>query len=398
MLRCFVCVILLLAGCLWAQSKEQAKAPATEPAPQSAQNEDFRPIISRFPLQPDSVVTLDQFDGRVPSQTKCDSDGNVYGGFAAGPASSITRISADKNQPVTFSLSAVPDLAAPNAPSPVLSEFAVGTDGSVYFLILIRKQDSNSGGASGSSRRMDPSNFEYRVVSFNSDGKYHSQFKLDQGLAPNRIAVFSSGDLMLAGSEPDPEDEDTRIPFAGVFDSSGRFMKEIEMPRDLRSPDGPQSQPAAGGWNRRGSFAVRGNAQGANDGNVYLLPNAAGAPVYVLSPGGEIVRTIKLESSANERLGMSVAAGRLISWSQHVDNRRPQRLSSPPPSGQAASPPAVGADDSLFRIFNLQSGELAAEYTASPDLGTFACYSSGEFTFLRLDQAHHLQVVTASPH
>ena len=166
------------------------------------------------------------------------------------------------------------------------------------------------------------------------------------------------------------------------------------MPRDLRSPDGNQDQSASS----RGSWAWRNstrNAQGANDGNVYLLPNAAGAPVYVLSPGGEIVRTIKLESVANDRLGMSVAAGRLISWSQHVEPRRLQRVNSPPPTDQTAT---VASNDSLFRIFNIQTGELAAEYSASPDLGTFACYSSGDFTFLRLDQAHHLQLVTASPH
>lgn len=391
--------ILLLSVLGWAQTKDPAKAPASGAPAESAEAAAFRPIISRLNLQSDSVVRLDQFNGRVPSQTKCDPEGNVYGAFAAGSANSITRISTDGSQPTTFSLSAVPDLSAPNSSPPTIAEFAVGTDGSVYLLILMKLPDPTSAVPSPSPRRLDPSNFEYRVVSFNSDGKYHSQFKLDQGLAPNRMAVFSSGDLMLAGTEPDPEDDDTRIPFAGVFDSSGRFMKDISMPRDLRSPDSSQSQPApAAGWNRRGSFAVRGNAQGANDGNVYLLPNAAGAPVYVLSPGGEIVRTIKLESSANDRLGMSVAAGRLISWSQHVDNRRIQRVTSSPSSGQAASPPAAGADDSLFRIFNLQSGELAAEYSASPDLGTFACYSSDGFTFLRLDQAHHLQVVTASPH
>lgn len=401
MLRSLASIAILLLSVLgWAQTKDPARAPASGAPVEAGEAAPFHPIISRLNLESDSVVTLDQFNGRVPSQTKCDPDGNVYGGFAAGSSNSITRISTDGRQPTTFSLSAVPDLGAPNSSPPTLAEFAVGTDGSVYLLILIKLQDSASAAASPSPRQLDPSNFEYRVVSFNSDGKYHSQFKLDKGLAPNRIAVFSSGDLMLAGTEPDPEDEDTRIPFAGVFDSSGRFMKDISMPRDLRSPDGSQGQPApaASGWNRRGSFAVRGNAQGANDGNVYLLPNAAGAPVYVLSPGGEIVRTIKLESAANDRLGMSVAAGRLISWSQHVDNRQIQRLTSPPPSGQAASPPAAGSNDSLFRMFNLQSGELAAEYGASADLGSFACYNSGSFTFLRLDQAHHLQVVTASPH
>jgi hypothetical protein len=401
MSRCLACIaVLLLVGSAWAQSKGPTKAPAGAPAPESAETAAFRPIISRFPLQADSVVTLDQFNGKVPSETKCDPDGNVYGAFAAGSANSITRISTDGSQPTSFSLSAVPDLGMQNTQNsspPTLAEFAIGTDGSVYLLVLMRRQDSGSSAASSSPRRMDPSNFEYRVISFNSDGKYHSQFKLDQGLAPNRIAVFSSGDLMLAGTEPDPEDDNTRIPFAGVFDSSGRFMKDISMPRDLRSPDGNQSQFAAAGgsWNRRGSFAVRGNAQGANDGNVYLLPNAAGAPVYVLSPGGEIVRTIKLESEANERLGMSVAAGRLISWCQHVETRRLQRVNSPPPPDQTPTP---ASNDSLFRIFNLQSGELAAEYNASPDLGTFACYSSGDFTFLRLDPAHHLQVVTASSH
>lgn len=377
--------VVLLSGLGWAQSaqsKEPAKAPAPGTAAASADAAAFSPIVVRFTLQADSVVTLDQFSGSVPSQTKCDPDGNVYGEFSTGSASALTRISADGSQPTSFPLSAVTDLGDPNSPPPALAEFAVGTDGSVYLLLRIKRQVSGDG----------PPSMEYRVVSFNSDGKYHSQFKLDEGLAPNRIAVFSSGDLMLAGSEPDPDDDDHRVPFAGVFDSGGRFMKEISMPRDLRSPEGGQNQSASGGgWARRDRFAVRGSAQGADDGNVYLLPNVAEAPVYVLSQGGEIVRTIKLESAADERLGMSVAAGRLLSWSQHVNSYRSRWVDSPGP----VSASTVGQGDSLFRIFNLQTGELAAEYSASADLGTFACYGSDGFVFLRQDQARHLQVVTA---
>lgn len=395
MLRSLAGIAVLLLSVLgWAQTKAPAKAPPSDLPAESAEATPFHPIVSRLDLQADSVVTLDQFNGTVPSQTKCDPDGNVYGGFAARSGNSITRISANGSQPTTFSLSAVPDPEITSDRLPIISEFAIGTDGSLYLLVLMKRQDSGSNAEPYRAKGMNPGRFEYRIITFNSDGKYHSQFKLDQGLAPNRIAVFSSGDLMLAGLEPDPGGGDHPVPFAGVFDSSGRFMKDISMPRDLRSPDGNQDRSVSS----RGSWAWRNssrNAQGANDGNVYLLPNAAGAPVYVLSPGGEIVRTIKLESAANERLGMSVAAGRLISWSQHVEPRRLQRVNSPPPTDQTAT---AASNDSLFRIFNIQTGELAAEYSASPDLGTFACYSPDGFTFVRLDPAHHLQVVTASPH
>ena len=383
--------VLLLSGLGWAQSgqpKDPAKPPAAGAAAESPEAAALTPIILRSTLQADSVVTLDQINGSVPSQTKCDPDGNVYGQFSTGSTSALTRISADGRQPTSFPLSAVADLGDQNSSPPAVAEFAVGTDGSVYLLLRTRHQDSGDG----------PPSMEYRVVSFNSDGKYHSQFKLDDGLVLNRMAVFSSGDLMLAGNEPDPDVplSDRRIPFAGVFDSSGRFMKEISMPRNLRSPDGSQNQSApSNNWTRRDRFAVRGSAQGADDGNVYLLPNVAGAPVYVLSQGGEIVRTIKLDSAADERLGMSVAAGRLISWAQHVDSSRFRRTAAPAPE-QAST---VASGDSLFRIFNLQTGELAAEYTASADLGTFACYSYDGFVFLRQDQAtRHLQVVTAGPH
>jgi hypothetical protein len=342
------------------------------------------------------VVTLDQFSGTVPSQTKCDPEGNIYGSFAAGSSNSITRVSADGTQPTAFSLSAVPDLVAQNSSPPTIVEFAVGTDGSVYLLIRMRRQNSSTD-VTPAEQRWDPRRWEYRVISFDPDGKYHSQFKLEEGLAPTRIAVFSSGDLMLAGSEPDPENERRSVPFAGVFDSSGRFMKEIWMPRDLRAPDGPQAEPSSNDGPRMHRFGLptRGNAQGADDGNVYLLPNTSGTPVYVLSPGGEIVRTINLQSAANERVGMSAARGLLVSWSQHVDSRRFQRVASAAPPNQATTP---GGGDSLFRIFNLQTGELAAEYSATAELGSFACYSSDRFTFMRLDQARHLQIVTASPH
>jgi len=383
--------VLLLSILGWAQSKEPVRLPGSDSSAESADAAAFLPVIVPLILQPKSVVTLDQFNGSLPSQTKCDADGNVYGAFAGRTANSITRISADGHQTTTFSLGAVPDPDITSDRLPFIAEFAIATDGDVYLLVLMKSQDSGSTTQPLSAKGIDPGRFEYRIIIFDSEGKYHSQFKLEQGLAPNHVAVFPSGKLMLAGLKPAPEGQHL-MPFAGVFDSRGRFIDDISMPSDLHSTGVNHGQPA---WSL-GSWAWRNptrEAQGADDGNVYLLPSAAGAPVYMLSPSGEIIRTIMLGSTANEPLGMSIAAGRLIYWSRNVEPRRLRHTSSDRPLDQAA---AAVSGDSLVRIFNLQTGELAAAYIAPAELGNFACYSSGDFTFLRLHQPGRFQVVRAS--
>ena len=51
----------------------------------------------------------------------------------------------------------------------------------------------------------------------------------------------------------------------------------------------------------------------------------------------------------------------------------------------------------MLRVFDAQSGEVVAEYTAPRKLGRFACYTPEVFTFLRRDDLGRVEILRTEP-
>ncbi len=347
--------LLLLFSCLCHAASAQSKdslPKAAAPAPDRV-----HPWIRRFTLEITGTVPVNQFGREVPQTTKCDLDGNLYAFLEPGRGD-VIRISADGTKFTTYSLADVPEMATEVGGASLAPEFTPGMDGELY--IIVRRSNRTTGKEVNNKPELD-----FRIVSFDNDGKYRSQFKLESRFWPTHIAVFSSGDLLLTGSKVlEVQDNSKPVAFAGIFNDRGQLIKEIPM------PEGVQYPPF--------KYVVAGTAQTARDGNVYVLYNTPHTPIYVLSPAAEIVKTVKLEEQDGEQLvGAKVAAGRLLGVYDQSNKEKPTDL--------------------VLRVFDAQTEQIVAEYAASRKFGQFACYTPEVFTFLRRDDLGRVEILRAEP-
>jgi hypothetical protein len=375
---------LLLVFWMWGAAAAQSR----EAAPRPAESLPAHPSIRRFTLEPTATLTVNQFGGGFPKRIKCDLEGNLYA-FLNPDRGDIIRISADGKKFTTYSLADVPEMTTKKDEEIFTPEFSPGMDGDLYVIV---NRFNHRAETEATKKNKDHPELDYRVISFDNDGKYHSQFKLEETrFGPTHIAVFPSGDLLLTGGLLVRSAADGPKPpmaFAGIFNDRGQLIKEIPMPKDVRFPRGTKVPrgPATNVFR----YMVAGTAQAASDGNIYVVYNLPRIPIYVFSAAGEIVKTIMLEEKKSERLmNVKVSAGRLVaafqsSYEAKADNNH-RREGIPPP------------DDPVLRVFDAHSGEVVAEYTAPRKLGQFACYTPEVFTFLRRDDLGRVEIVRTEP-
>ena len=109
-----------------------------------------------------------------------------------------------------------------------------------------------------------------------------------------KLAVFPSGQLLIAGSEFDKNHNAASWPFTGIFSVDGNLIREIKLEDDdtLREMavvgDARVASPVVPNQNRAVNFS---EIQMAADGNAYLMRWTNPAIIYAISPGGgEVVR------------------------------------------------------------------------------------------------------------
>ena len=116
-----------------------------------------------------------------------------------------------------------------------------------------------------------------------------------------------------------------------------------------------------------------------DDGNVYLMRRTSPATIYVISPSGELVRTVKIEPA---RHGWA-------SVDMQVSNERI--------AVEFSDCSAARCDGSVFAVANAVSGERLTDYTDEPRFGTLVCFAAApeRFTFLTVSKDNVLQVINA---
>lgn len=372
---------LLLVFWMWgiaaAQSKEAAPRPADPlPGPLS---------IHRFTLEPAATLTVNQFGGGLPEKIKCDLEGNLYA-FLNRERGDIIRISADGKNFITYSLAGVPEMTTKEDEEIFAPEFTPGIDGDLYVIV----NRFNHRAETEAIKENKKPELDSRVIIFDNDGKYHSQFKMEARFEATHIAIFPSGDLLLTGGmfRVKSTTEARSVAFAGIFNDRGQLIKEIPMPEDVRFPPGTKAPPKPA--TQVFSYLVAGTAQAASDGNIYVVYNMPRIPIYVFSPTGEIVKTVMLEGKKSERLlNVKVSAGRLVAAFQPFHKANADKKHR----REGVLPP----DDPVLRVFDAQTGEVVAEYTAPRKLGQFACYTPEMFTFLRRDDLGRVEILRTEP-
>jgi hypothetical protein len=271
---------------------------------------------------------------QVPIQ--CDARGNLYfQGYDSQNlnAAPVNRISADGSEVSQISLR-----DAPGFEEGAVYDFAVSLQGEVYFLAARKKE-------------------EFEVVRFSSNGKYESAFRVGTGISPVNLAVFSTGEILISGSQKAQyPGEREGTPLLALFDRFGRFLLELAIARDPL-PEFKLQDTIVPGM----TLGIPGD-----DGNIYLLRRTEPPSVFVLSSSGVTLRRVVVRPPDDSYRVSSfrVYGGRLLVEFEAL---------SPEPSGAQR----------VFSVWDSSTGEPIAEYVA-PDSakGIFACFSSEGLTLL----------------
>lgn len=299
---------------------------------------------------------------------KCDPDENPVARIAAdtpgaGPVISISR---DGKRVTRFSLEATPD----RFQQARISDFAVGPNGALYLLV-----------------RLGP---DAHVLRFDSSGRFSSEFQVSEAVGPTQIAVFKTGDLLIAGGPPPnlPTNLAHANAFIGIFNESGQLYRKLDLPKDVGPAVELKEKSPVG--DARGKVAPRdrtfeeaialSSMELADDGNIYLMRHTPSGPIYAIGPAGDIRNRISLNPPKGAYLSaVKVARGRLAA--EFIQNK----------------PDSYEIESVILQVVDLQTGGTVGEYFHSDSgIGSaLACYVPDEFTFLANDDKGRLMLTEA---
>lgn len=342
-------VLLTVAGSVAQTSSPAPPRPANVPVPSSA--------IVLHESSRRSIVS--EMGGAFMGSSKCDADGNLYiRKYAAdrpllGP---VVKIDPDGKRTALFDPVAFSQLELDRADA-----FSPASDGGLY-------QIAQSG-------VVKPRIY---VLHFSSDGSPSSPIRLEADFEVYSFAAFLNGNLLVSGFERDVRNpNDAGRPVTEVFSADGRLLARLSFdpPPEPAKTAGKTGVKAAGEAGKSAPALDLADAEVGVDGNLYAMRNSSPALIYVISPVGKVVRTLKVKAPG------------AMPGTFHVSRNR-----------LAVS---FGNDDSqsqMLVVTDAQTGRRIATYFDAGSLGTsFACYSAddGVFTFLALGEGNALEVIRA---
>ncbi len=296
-------------------------------------------VHPQYRLQVASETTTPEAVRALVGPFRCDAKGNFY--FrSVGPAER-PRAAARSIKKLGPNGSVQTRYQSPDAELDLL-DFAVSADGEL--------------------RAIAAAPHKLYLVSFDKSGGVSSKTELDLLFKPKQLVVFDNGSFLVSGSElPTSHNGAPPKPITAVFSPDGKLARRISLPKrkndDRETASSLASDDAAEGIDPAVEF---GAAVAGSDGNAYLLRHTYPATVHVISPWGEVLRTLKVEPpykgmKPNE---LFYSDGRLLLV--FTDERQ------------------VG-----IMAVDAQSGEPLAEYLVPDELGAaVACYEGNEIAFL----------------
>jgi hypothetical protein len=221
------------------------------------------------------------------------------------------------------------------------------------------------------------------VLHFSPDGSPTTPIRLDAEFQPFQFAAFDNGNLLASGFQRDAEgNKDPGRSFTAVFSADGRLLAQLSL--DLPSTHAQSTKPA-GKPDSAKSPAVPpsldlSDSELSPDGNIYVLRRSSPALIYVISPSGSIVKTLKIKSPVPNLMPSAFHVSRnQVAVSFWDDNPKSQ----------------------ILVVADAQSGRAISTYSDAGALGpSFACYSADDavFTFLHLGEHNTIEVIRAEAH
>jgi hypothetical protein len=342
-------VFLTVAGSVAQSNSAAATSPVNVPASASA--------IALQETSRKSIVS--EMGGAIMGSSKCDADGNLYIRKYAtdrpllGP---VVKIDAEGKRTALFDPVAFSQLALDRADA-----FSPASDGGLY-------QIAQSG-------VVKPRIY---VLKFSSDGSPSSPVRLEADFEVYSFAAFFNGNLLVSGMERDVQNRhDLGRTVTEVFSADGRLLAELsfDQPRERAMTAGKPGTKTVGEAGKSAPTLDLAAAEVGVDGNLYALRNSSPALIYVISPAGKVVRTLKI----------SPPVAGALPGTFHVSSNR-LAVSFGTENGQT------------LVVADAQTGRRIATFSDPSTLGSsFACYSAddGVFTFLNLGEGNALEVIRA---
>jgi len=222
---------------------------------------------------------------------------------------------------------------------------------------------------------------------------------------PFEFAAFPDGDLVVLGIMRDEAGgaAHSRL-FAGLFNRSGDFLRELTLAQDVgpapAATPTPNENSAAGTagpnpsdsgrqtgelqtWSRLSKALLEGRMFGAPDGTVYLLRGRSPQKLDVLSSNGSVLRKPDITPP---REGLTAMSASLSARGQIVVYYLPSASSD----GYNRNP--------VIAVVDPETGKVISTYGKPPDAGTPACVTrKGELLFTRQSKSGLLEVVGYTP-
>jgi hypothetical protein len=228
------------------------------------------------------------------------------------------------------------------------------------------------------------------VDNFGPDGKRESSVRLESPPAPffpSQIAVFRSGEILLAGVQYHPGFKAA----TAIYDPTGHLVKQFalegdaEIERAIEVGDARYTDsPGGGNAAISQSLAITGD-----DGFAYLMRATSPATVYVISAAGEVVRKIVVSAPTD--------SGLPDFWIRVAKNKLAVKFRS----GCDRALGFHSCEGTEYTVVDATTGKRLADYAADKDAaGTTACYAPDAdrfFTFGLTSDQHHLEIVEAGP-
>ena len=304
-----------------------------------------------------------EMGGAFMNPSKCDADGNLYIRKYAmdrpllGP---VVKIDPEGKRTALFDPVAFSQLKLDRADA-----FSPASDGGLYQIASVGV--------------LKP---QIYVIQFSSDGSSvvaDSTRRRFRALPVRALSQRQPAGLRHRSGTWGTKSDASR-PFTAVFSADGRLQAQLsfEPPPGRAETSGKSAAKAAGADAQKSAPGLDlSDAEVGADGNIYALRRSSPALVYVISPAGKILRTLKV----------SAPVAGVMPDAFHVSKNR-----------MAVS---FWNDDDQSRVLvvsDAQTGQRIATYSGSTELGqSFACYSADDavFTFLHLGEKNELEVIRA---
>lgn len=290
-------------------------------------------------------------------------------GKVRGPMSPVLRISADGQSTTLFDLSNAQEIK--EASSYEVYDFAVRNDGTLLELAALTTKDHQPVVA---------------VIQVDPEDKSISLTHLDYAFSPRQLVPLPNGMLLVSGMQSSNKTSEghtvqTFKPIAAIFDSGGRFVRELELTDDIKMAEIDSSKtenPDITGLQAvdLSQFVV------AEDGTSYLFRAGVKPKVYAISSAGQVIRSFPITTPTEDTSipSMMYATGRLaFDFFVPISKDDPRK-------------------HLIIRVFDAQDGHVLWDYVPAKDVyGIPACYNGQGFTLLQADSDRHLALVRVSP-